>query len=285
VPPLTSAAAWPVSPPLYVVLVAALLYWLGGRRRVSAGRGNEQLWRTVAFALGLLTIVIAIDSPLDPLADSLFAAHMTQHVLLLTVAPPLIVLSAPWARLWQPLPLRFRRTVARAIVVSPRARWLRSLSHGLAHPLVAWTLFNANLVVWHVPALYDLTLRSDAVHETEHALFFFTGLLFWGAVIDSAPFHVRLDWLRRVAFVTGGMLVGWLLAVVLAFATTPLYPAYVSLAHRPGGLAEITDQRLAAGVMWVPGSLSFTVAIIVFFYRWLDPEPVSRRRRLGLAGH
>lgn len=284
-PPLTSAAAWPVSPPLYVVVVAAFLYWLGGRRRVSGSRGNEQAWRTVSFALGLLTIVVAIDSPLDPLADSLFAAHMTQHVLLLAVAPPLIVLSAPWARLWQPLPLRFRRTVARAVVLSPRARWLRALSHGLAHPLVAWTLFSANLVVWHVPTLYDLTLRSDAVHETEHALFFFSGLLFWGAVIDSPPFHVRLDWLRRVAFVTGGMLVGWLLAVVLAFATTPLYPAYASLAHRPGGLAELTDQRLAAGVMWVPGSLSFTVAIIVFFYRWLEPEPVSRRRRLGLAGH
>jgi putative membrane protein len=285
VPSLTSAAAWPVSPPLFVVLAAALLYWLGGRRRVSAGRGHEQAWRTVSFALGLLTIVVAIDSPLDPLADSLFAAHMTQHVLLLSVAPPLIVLSAPWARLWQPLPLRFRRAAARAVVVSPRTRPLRVVSHGLAHPLVAWTLFNANLVVWHVPALYDLTLRSDAVHETEHALFFSTGLLFWGAVIDSPPFRARLDWVRRVAFVTGAMLVGWVLALVLAFATNPLYPAYASLAHRPGGLAAITDQRLAAGVMWVPGSLAFTVAFVVFFYRWLDPEPTSRRRRLGLAGN
>jgi putative membrane protein len=281
-PSLTSAAAWPVSPPLFVVLAAAALYRLGGRRRVSHRDGFEQTGKTVAFALGLLAIVIAIDSPLDPLADSLFAAHMAQHVLLLAVAPPLIVVSAPWLRIWQPLPLRLRRTLARAVALSPRLRALRRAAQALAHPLCAWALLNVTMVVWHIPALYDLTLRSEPVHELEHALFFVTGLLFWGAVFDSPPFRARLDWLWRVAFVVTGMLVGWVLALVLAFAPSPLYPAYAGLAHRPGGLSALADQQLAAGVMWVPGSLAYTVAIIVFFYRWLGPAPA--RRRLGLAG-
>jgi putative membrane protein len=283
-PSLTSADAWPVSPPLFVVVVAAVLYWLGGRRRVSRGRELEQRGRTVAFALGLFSIVVAIDTPLDPLADKLFAAHMTQHVLLLSVAPPLIVLSAPWMRLWQPLPLGFRRSVAKALARSPRARPLRALAHALAHPLCAWTLFCVDLVVWHLPGLYDLTLRSEAVHELEHALFFATGLLFWAACFDSPPFRVRLGWLWRAAYVGTAMLVGWVLAVVLAFATTPLYSAYATLAHRPGGLSALADQQIAAGVMWVPGSLSFTIAIVVFFYRWLEPETAGRRR-LGLAGN
>jgi putative membrane protein len=281
-PSLTSAAAWPVSPPLFVVLAAAALYRLGGRRRVSHRDGFEQTGKTVAFALGLLAIVIAIDSPLDPLADSLFAAHMAQHVLLLAVAPPLIVVSAPWMRIWQPLPLRLRRTLARAVVLGPRLRPLRGAAHALAHPLCAWALLNVTIVVWHIPALYDLTLRSESMHELEHLLFFGTGLLFWGAVFDSPPFRVRLDWLWRVAFVVTGMLVGWVLALVLAFAPSPLYPAYADLSHRPGGLSALADQQLAAGVMWVPGSLAYTVAIIVFFYRWLGPAPA--RRRLGLAG-
>jgi putative membrane protein len=281
-PSLTSAAAWPVSPPLFLVAVAAMLYRLGGRRRVSRPEGYEQLGRTVAFGLGLLAILIAVDSPLDPLADTLFAAHMAQHVLLLAVAPPLLVASAPWNRLWQPLPLRFRRTVARAVVQSPRWRPLRAAAHALAHPLCAWTLLNVTIVVWHVPALYDFTLRSAWAHELEHSLFLLTGLLFWGAVFDSPPFRARLDWLWRVAFVTTGMLVGWVLALVLAFAPSPLYPAYAELAHRPGGLTALADQQLAAGVMWVPGSLAYTVTIIVFFYRWLGPTPA--RRRLGLAG-
>jgi len=139
-PSLTSAAAWPVEPPLFVVLAAAVLYALGGRRRVSGSRGRVDAGRTAAFAGSLLSIVVALDSPLDPLADKLFAAHMTQHVLLLTVAPPLLVLSAPWSRLWQPLPLGFRRTVAKTVVRSPRLRLLRLVAHGVAHPLSAWAL-------------------------------------------------------------------------------------------------------------------------------------------------
>jgi putative membrane protein len=283
VPSLTSAAAWPVEPPLFVVLAAAVLYWLGGRRRVSGSRGRLEGGRDAAFAAALLSIVAALDSPLDPLADKLFAAHMAQHVLLLSVAPPLLVLSAPWSRLWQPLPLGFRRSVAKAVVRSPRLRSSRLLARGVAHPLSAWLLFSVNMVAWHVPASYDLTLRSQFVHDLEHALFFATGVLFWAAVLDSPPFRARLAWVWRAAFVTSGMLVGWVLAIVVAFATSPIYPAYAHLSRRPGGLSALADQQIAAGVMWVPGSLAYTIAFVVFLYRWLDPEPATRRR-LGIAG-
>jgi putative membrane protein len=208
-------------------------------------------WRRVALALGLVSLVAAL---VMPLTHKLFAAHMAQHVLLLAVAPPLVVLSSPWTRLWQLLP------------------------RALTHPLVAWTLFNVTMVVWHVPVLYDLALRSGALHVLEHGLFFATGLLFWSAAFDSA----RLASWWRIAYLTTGMLVGWLIALVLAFATSPLYSTYAALPHRPWGLSELADQQVAAGVMWVPGSLAYTVAIIVFFYRWLGPAPA--RRRLGLAG-
>ncbi len=280
-PSLSSSAAWPIEAPFYVVAVTALLYWLGGRRRASTRRRPEQPFKAVAFYLGLLSILVAVDSPLDPLSEKLFAAHMAQHVLLLAVAPPLLVVAAPWAQIWQPLPLGFRRAVARAVVLDPRARPLRAAAHALSRPLVAWLLFDVNLAAWHIPVLYDLTLRNQAVHELEHALFFTTGLLFWTQVFDSPPFRAKLDWMWRVAYTTTGMLVGWVLAVVLAFAPSPLYPAYASLASRPGGLTAIGDQQIAAGVMWVPGSIAYTVAIIVFFYRWLAPEP---KTRLAVAG-
>jgi putative membrane protein len=282
-PSLTSAAAWPVEPPLALVIVAGVLYALGGRRRVSGSHGRLEAWRTASFVAALLSVLVALDSPLDPLADRLFAAHMAQHVLLLSVAPPLLVLAAPWSRLWQPLPLGLRRSVAKSVVRSPRLRPLRLVAHAVAHPVVAWLLFSVNLVVWHVPRLYDLTLESQPVHELEHALFFVTGLLFWAVVVDSPPFRARLDWVRRVAFVTSGMVVGWILAIVLAFATSPVYPAYADLPRRPGGLSALADQQIAAGVMWVPGSLAFTIAFVIFFYRWLEPEPATRRR-LGIAG-
>ena len=285
-PIMTTFTSWNVDPPLLLVLLSAYLYWRGGRRQVSARRsGLERRGRAWLFYSGLAVIVVALDSPLDSLSSQLFAAHMTQHVLLLTVAPPLIVLSAPWSRLWQPLPLEFRRDAARTVLLGSGWRLPRAAARALARPLPAWVLFNGNLVAWHVPALYGATLHNAAVHDLEHALFFFTGLLFWAQVVDSAPFHASLDWLHRVAFVIGGIAVGWVLAIVLAFAPSPLYSPYASLAHRPGGLSALGDQQIAAGVMWVPGSIAFVIAFIVFFYRWLGPEPTAvRPARLGAAG-
>lgn len=279
-PSPTSAAAWPIDPPLYAVVVLATLYWLGGRHRVSSRRsGLESRGRATAFYAGLAVVLLALDSPLDPLAEKLFAAHMAQHVLLLMVAPPLVVLAAPWSRLWRPLPLGFRRATAKVIARDPRARPLRATARALAAPLPAWILFNANLVLWHVPRFYDATLRNQGIHELEHSLFLATGLLFWAAIFESPPLRVRLDWLGRVAYVTGAIVVGWILAIVLALAPHPLYTPYAELAHRPGGLSALGDQQIAAGVMWVPGSITLTIAFVLFFYRWLDPAPESRRGR------
>src|SRR5581483_239293 len=285
-PSPTSAGAWPLGLPFASVVVVALLYFLGGRQRVSPRRGDvESRARAAAFYAGLASILVALDSPLDPLADRLFAAHMTQHVLLLTVAPPLIVLAAPWHRIWQPLPLGFRRTLAKAVVRHPAGRPLRLAARLAARPLSAWLLFDANLVVWHVPALYDATLRDQAIHDLEHALFLFTGLLFWAQIVESPPLRAGLGWLGRVAYTTGAIVVGWVLAIVLALAPTPLYEPYASLAHRPGGLSALADQQIAAGVMWVPGSIAYTIAFIVLFYRWLGPEShgLARRRPAGVA--
>jgi cytochrome c oxidase assembly factor CtaG len=210
--------------------------------------------RSLALGLGLVSIVAAFVPPLSSLTHKLFAAHMAQHVLLLAVAPPLIMLALVSTRAW------------------------RSVPRVLTHPVVAWVVFNVTMVVWHIPWLYDLALRNGGIHVLEHALFLGTGLLYWGVALDAA----RLASWWRIAYLTTGMLVGWLIALVLAFATSPLYPAYAAVHHRPGGLSALTDQQIAAGVMWVPGSLAYTVAIIVFVYRWL--EPASSTRRLGLAG-
>ncbi|MGZ4258335.1 MAG: cytochrome c oxidase assembly protein, partial [Gaiellaceae bacterium] len=278
--------------PFFLVLAAALLYALGGRRRGPGHRETgERRLRSAAFYGGLLTILVALDTPLDPLADKLFAAHMTQHILLLMVAPPLIVISAPWLRLWQPLPLGFRRTVAKSVA---RGRWaapLRALGRLLARPLPAWILFNGVLVAWHVPVLFDATLSNQAVHDFEHASFLVAGLLFWLQVIDSPPVRARLALGLRTVYLTTAMLVSWVLAIVLALASTPFYDAYANLAHRPGGLSALADQQIAGGIMWVPGSVPFTIAVIWVFYRWLDPgaDPSLAARRNGhrlrTAGH
>ena len=283
-PSITSAAAWPVQAPFFLVLAAAVLYHVGGKRSVPGHRRHvERRWRSAAFYGGLITLVVATDTPLDPLSDTLFLAHMTQHILLLMVAPGLIVLAAPWLRLWQPLPLGFRRTVAKSVA---RGRWaapFRALVRLLSRPLPAWIAFNAVVITWHVPAFYDAALSREAVHDLEHTMFFVAGTLFWLQVVDSPPVRARLDYALRAAYLTGALLISWMLAIVLALSSSPFYPAYAHLAHRTAGLSAVADQQIAGGVMWVPGSIPFTLAFIWALYHWLDPaeDPSMRARRNG----
>jgi cytochrome c oxidase assembly factor CtaG len=267
-----SLSNWSLDPSILYVAVAGLLYWLGGRGRRS--RSSSDYLRAAAFVGGLVTIVLALDSPIDTYADQLFWVHMGQHILLLTVAPPLILLGRPWPRMWRALPLDARTTIGRTVA---RGRWTAPV-RALARPLPAWLLFNATIIGWHIPAAYDATLSSQTIHDLEHAMFFFTGLLFWARVVDPGPLRPRLDWPLRVAYVVGAMIVGWVLAITLVLVPTPIYGHYAALASRPGGLSAIEDQQLAGGMMWVPGSVSYTIAALLGFWRWVAPEQKQQAR-------
>ena len=239
-------------------------------------RHRRQAW---AFYAALATIVAALDSPIDTLAAKLFWVHMVQHVLLMMVAAPLLVLAAPWTPMWKGLSLAMRRRLAVAYVRAPAWRALRSAGRRLASPMPAWLLFNVDLCAWHVPGLYGATLRSQVLHDLEHVSFLVLGVVFWANVIDSPPLRARLGMPWRIGYVTLGAVVAWLLAVVLAFARSPLYPAYAALHVRPGGLSALADQQLAAGIMWGPGSIPYAVFVFVALYRWLEGGEQAPRDR------
>lgn len=258
-----SWTAWSLDPSLVYVALAAALYVLGSR-----GRDRPQPLQALAFFAGLLTIVVALDSPIDGYADQLFWVHMVQHILLLTLAPPLVLLGRPWPRMWRALPLGPRTAVARTLA---RSGWTSPL-RALARPLPAWILFNATIVGWHIPGAYDATLTSGVVHVCEHVMFFFIGLLFWARVIDPGPLRPRLVWPMRIAYAASTMVVGWVLAITLVIVPHAIYGYYAALSTRPGGISALTDQQIAAGVMWVPGSIAYATTFIIGFYRWLEPD-------------
>lgn len=247
----------------------AILYWYGNRRTPAAPRTAAlRLLRHGCFYAGLAVLAIALASPLERLSEQLFWAHMLQHILLLVVAPPLIVLARPWVRLWRSLPLEIRRSLGRGFTRG-RLVWLRHLSAALGRPLPSFALFCGVVLAWHVPVLFDATLRSETLHALEHTLFFATALMFWKQVIDSPPLHASLGELQRVVYLIGAMVVMWILAVVLALAPHPLYEIYALQTTRPGGISALADQQIAAGIMWVPGSITFVIVLFVYFHRWL----------------
>jgi putative membrane protein len=281
---LLRASSWPIEWPLAAIAVTALLYRLGGQLSATASDAGKR-WRGVAFYGGLATLVLAVDSPIDAYAGQLFWVHMVQHVLLMMVAPPLLLIGRPWPRLSRPLPLGLRRPLARGVLAGPTLAPARGVFRRLAAPLPSFVLFNGTLLLWHFPALYDLTLHNGPVHNLEHALFFGTALLFWVHLVPGASGRPQLADGARAVYGTAALLVSWILAIVLGLAQEPLYGAYASLAQRPGGLSALGDQQLAAGVMWVPGSVPYCIVLVVVALRWLDPAAGSGRRRRLVGEH
>jgi putative membrane protein len=270
--------------PLLLVLLALGLHIVGERlvaRRLGRSRSPTARWRSCSFYAGLAVTVLALEGPIDDYAPTLLWVHMLQHVLLIGFAAPLIVLGAPWMSIWRPLPLGFRRGVAGTLARSPIAAPLRTLGRLLGRPSAAWIAFNADLLFWHLPFAYDLTLRSEAVHVLEHVTFLLFAVLLWSQLLDSPPLRAPLSPIARVYYCASSMIPGWVLSLVLAFAVRPLYPAYAHVIDAPGGISPLVDQQIAAGIMLVFGSLAGTVYVFLGLYSWLGEDGERRPAERG----
>jgi cytochrome c oxidase assembly factor CtaG len=268
--------------PVALVGGALVLHVLGERRAVkllARPRSRAARWRACSFYVGLAVTVVALEGPIDRYSATLLWVHMLQHVLLIAFAAPLIVLGAPWMSVWRPLPLGLRRALAGSVARSPALAPLRALGRLLGRPTAAWLAFNVNLLAWHIPGLYDLTLRSEPVHVLEHITFVLFAILLWAQMIDSPPLRARLGTLPRVYYCVSSLVPGWVLSLVLAFAAHPLYPFYAHAVASPGGISALVDQQIAGGIMLGLGSLSGTIYVFVGLYRWLGED--GDRRSAG----
>jgi putative membrane protein len=268
---------WSFEPvPIVGTATAAYLYWRG-RRTASPALGRAATWDQgdTAFTLGLGALVLALVSPIAYFDITLQWDHMLQHVLLLLVAPPLILLGDPFRTAWAGYLAAQGRPVA--IAGSRPARVAAVLHSGGKAATVIVLLFSVNLLFWHIPSVYNTTLRIVSIHDLEHLTFLVLGLLFWDQVITVYGTTTRLSLMGRAWVMLAGMGVSWVLAIAIGYATHPLY-AYPT---PTGGLSLIADQEIAAGVMWVPGSVPFLIALLYLGIRWFDVE--DRRAASAVA--
>src|SRR5437763_15948577 len=211
------------APPILAVLAAAVLYELGRRRRIRPVSGrtlHRRRLQAACFAGALAVTLVALASPLDAAVDEGFWPHMLQHVLLMTVVAPLLVVAEPWSMLWRPLPLVLRRRLAGGVARGRATAPLRAAARPLGRPLPALVVFTAALWLWHIPWAYEQALRHQAVHDLEHLTLLASSVLLWEQAIDTAPLRPRLNAMERALYLTAAAAVGWLLSVVLAFWPT-----------------------------------------------------------------
>jgi putative membrane protein len=259
---------WSFEPvPIVGAITGGYLYWRG-RRSASGALGREARWDQgdTAFTLGMGALLLALVSPIASFDIRLQWDHMLQHVLLLLVAPPLILMADPFRTAWAGYLAAQGRPVS--VAGTWPARVMRMLHSGPKAATVIVVAFSANLLFWHVPPIYDDTLRIVSIHDLEHLSFLVLGLLLWDQVISPLSAPGRLALMGRAMVVLAGTFVSWVLAIAIGYASHPLY-AYPT---PTGGFSLLVDQQIAAGVMWVPGSVPFLAALLYLGITWFDVE-------------
>ena len=266
---------WSFDP--FVIIVAAVVVWheIGLwrlARRSRPERTRERRIRSLWFYAGLAVLLIAVDSPIDYWSSSYFIVHMVQHLLLMFAAPSLVVAGAPGQPLLDALPGRSGQAVTRSVLAGDWSRPVRAAFHFLTGPIVAVVLFNAVMVLWHLPALFDLAENNQAVHIwLMHGSFFAAGVLFWLQFIPSPPFRSRMPPLGRIAALLGTNVVMIVIAMALSiFATHSVYAAYD---HVPGvTLPPFADQQIGAAILWVCGDFWAMPTMIITIRKLLADE-------------
>jgi putative membrane protein len=262
-----SRSSFPVWLTLSVAFVA-LIYvrgYLAIRRTRSSRFTGFQL---ASFLSGLAVLWLALSPPMDKLADAALSAHMVEHLLLMSVVPPLLLLGLPVVPLLRGLPMILRRRLA-----GPLLRWpgLRAFGRWLVNPFVAWIAMNLTFLAWHIPSAYDFALRHEGWHAFEHLTFLVTATLFWWCVVRPWPAAAGYVGWGILIYLVAADVVNTVLSAFLAFLGRPVYSYYLDWAN-PFGLSPLEDQVLGAAIMWVIGSIAFLVPAVVITVQLLRPS-------------
>jgi len=272
----SSFAPWSISLPVTLALFLAACAYVRGWLRLRRTIPNMiSAWQHTAFMSGMFAVWIALGSPLRSLRHELLSIHMLDHVLLMAVAPPLILLGAPFRSLAFGLPQWFvRGALARFLRWSP----VRQLGRVLGHPMFCWLAATVALIGWHVPSAFELGMRSDWWHEVEYACFFVTGLFFWWPVIQPWPSVARWPRWSIVLYLFFATLPCDMLSAFLTFCDRVVYPCYLS-GNRHLGISPLQDQEYAGALMWVCVTFVYLVPAVVISTKLLstpsphDPNP------------
>jgi putative membrane protein len=251
----------------------ALVYARGWLRLRSTFPNLISLWRLAAFFTGIIFVWIATGSPLKAFDEASLTVHMAQHLLLMAVAPPLILLGAPLLPLLRGLPKSVARRVA-----GPFLRWGVTKRFGrlLTHPAICWLAATFALIGWHIPAVFELALRREWLHELEHSVFLGAGLLFWWPVVQPWPSTARWPQWSMPLYLFCATLPCDVLSAFLVFCDRVVYSSYLS-APKVFGISPLQDQECAAALMWTCVTLIFLVPAVIVTIQILSPQRTHLR--------
>lgn len=256
-------SAWSFEPGIVIpLLVSAVLFACGARRRRGVTRA-----RSASFWSGWALLTIALMSPIHPMGEALFSAHMVQHEILMIGAAPLFVMSRPLTPMLWGLPMAARRGLGRW----SKGKLVQTGWRAITRSLTAWWIHAAALWVWHAPALFQFTIENEWAHAAQHISFFGSALLFWWSLMGSQR---RSSCGAGVLYLFTTAVHTSVLGALLTFAQTLWYPAYRATTA-PWGISPLEDQQLGGLIMWIPGGIIYLAAGLWLFARWLRESELA----------
>lgn len=260
---------WNLAPSLLlgaVLVIGLYSYALGPYHRRYYSSVPIKRSQTIAFILGVLIMLLALISPLDDLGDDyLFSAHMLQHLCLTTFGPPLLLIGTPE---WMLERLLNKRLIFRVLKV-------------LTWAPLAFFLYNADFLIWHVPTLYNATLENETIHIFEHLTFIAFGILSWWPILSPSSKLPRLSLGGQILYIFMNGMPAVLLGAGLTFMQ-PLYTPYLA-APLVWGISHSVDQQLGGLIMWVPVNIFYIIIMSLLFIRWMQQQEAKQieAERLG----
>ena len=265
--PDSGFTAWNFEPTLLAAVILAVglyLYAVGPhreRRRLGAAVSG---YRIAAFIGGISVIFLALASPIDSIGEHyLFSIHMTQHLILMFIAAPLLAIGTPpWA-----------------IRLFPYSKAVHSATRIVTLPIVAFLVSSAVFLIWHAPPFYEAALASRPIHDLEHATILAVGLLMWWPALSPIRALPALSVPAQLLYFFVLPIPASIVGALITFTADPLYSSYAE-APRIWGLSGSVDQEIAGLLMWVPGKLIFWAAMGIAFFRWFADEDAPDSSRL-----
>ncbi len=250
-------SAWSLDPGIVIPLALIALLYFRGAKTVHGVSARQRLY----FWSGWLLLCVALLSPLHPLGEALFSAHMAQHEILMVAAAPLLVLARPLVALLWGLPFTWRRALGQVWKQTGLSRIWRVLTH----PMTAWWVHAAALWLWHIPRFFQATLENDWIHSAQHLSFLGTAVLFWWSLFYA---HGKVRYGASVLYLFTTAVHTSILGALLTFSSTIWYPAYTSTTST-WGLTPLEDQQVGGLIMWIPAGIVYVIGGLVLFAEWL----------------
>ncbi|MEZ7003063.1 cytochrome c oxidase assembly protein [Streptomyces sp. SCSIO 75703] len=276
-PPFTlgRGLAWSADPFFLTTCLLGLVLYVWGVVRLVRRGDAWPVGRTVAFVLGVLSIVLVMCTALNDYGMVMFSVHMVQHMVISMISPILLLLGAPVTLALRALPVagRGRKGPRELLLMLLHSRYMRVITH----PMFTIPMFIASLYALYFTPIFDFLMSSATGHIVMMVHFLAVGLVFFWPIMGVDPGPHRPNHLMRMLELFAGMPFHAFFGIALMMATSPMVDTFLD-PPASLGVDPLSDQNAAGGIAWAFSEVPSVLVLIALLFQWYASDQRQARR-------